>query len=65
MLRMSSGGHEIANDYVLILRSRAERFRRLAKRVFDSRTAEAVAVCAEELESEAARLERRNHLGAA
>jgi len=65
MMRMSSGGHEIANDYVRILRARAKRFRRLAKEVFDSRTAQAVAVCAEELEREAIRLESRNRLGSA
>jgi hypothetical protein len=65
MIRTSSGGHEIANDYVRILRSRAERFRRLAEKVFDSRIAAAVAICAEELEREAKKLESRNHLGSA
>ena len=65
MMRMPSGGHEIAYDYIRILRSRAERFRLLAKSAFDRRTAEAVTICADELEREAKRLEGRKPLGSA
>jgi hypothetical protein len=49
---------ELLSEHIETLRARAERFRRLAKDLFDPMTSEAATSLAEELDAEIARLLR-------
>ena len=49
---------DLLSENIETLRARAERFRRLAKDLFDPTTSEAAASLAEELDAEIARLMR-------
>jgi len=46
-------------EYIRVLRARAERYKRLAEGLLDRQTAAEVIACANELESEIEKLERR------
>jgi len=46
-------------DYIQVLRSRAERYKRLAEGLLDRQMAAEVEACANELESEIEKLEQR------
>ena len=51
--------HDVMPDDVAVLRARADRYRRLARDLFDSGTSKEAAIIAAELEAEIARLETR------
>jgi hypothetical protein len=51
--------HNVMTDNIAVLRARADRYRRLARDLFDPRTSHEAAIIAGELEAEIARLETR------
>jgi hypothetical protein len=62
VMRTSARRRDNGGDYILTLRSSADRLRKIAKSATDNKTATAISVCAEELEREAKKLEIRNML---
>jgi hypothetical protein len=49
--------YDVMTDNIAVLRARADRYRRLARDLFDPRTSHEAAIIAEELEAEIARRE--------